>query len=106
MTVFGRVVYGMEHIQAIKRTSVIAGEYAVDSREYTVITSMQIMADVPLNERIIIEVENTESTAFAERLSKRRARENVFYYQKLPPVLGVCQVPIKSRLVKKGIVVK
>lgn len=100
MTIFGRVVYGMEHIQAIKRTSVIEGEYAVDSREHTAIISMQLMADIPLKERIIIEVENTESTAFAERLIKRRARENAFYYKKPPPVLDVCQVPIKSRLVK------
>tara|TARA_R110001583_G_scaffold85821_3_gene224879 strand:+ start:13022 stop:13882 length:861 start_codon:yes stop_codon:yes gene_type:complete len=100
MTIFGRVVYGMEHIQAIKRTSVIEGEYAVDSREYTAITQMKLMADVPLNERIIIEVENTESTGFAERLTKRRARESEFFYKKPPPVLDVCQVPIKSRLVK------
>jgi peptidylprolyl isomerase len=100
MTIFGRVVYGMEHIQAIKRTSVIEGEYAVDSREYTAITQMKLMADVPLNERIIIEVENTESTGFAQRLTKRRARESEFFYKKPPPVLDVCQVPIKSRLIK------
>ncbi|MDX2370619.1 MAG: peptidylprolyl isomerase [Colwellia sp.] len=100
MTIFGRVVYGMENIQAIKRTSVIEGEYAVDSREHTPIVSLQIMADVPLNERIIIEVENTESKTFAERLIKRRAREGAFFYKKPPPVLDVCQVPIRSRLVK------
>lgn len=100
MTIFGRVVYGMEHIQAIKRTSVIEGEYAVDSREQTPIISIKLMVDVPLNERIIIDVENTESTGFAKRLIKRRARENVFFYQKPPSVLDVCQVPIRSRLIK------
>jgi peptidylprolyl isomerase len=100
MTIFGRVVYGMEHIQAIKRTSVIEGEYAVDSREHTPIVSLKLMADVPLTERIIIEVENTESTAFVERLKKRRARENEFFYEKPPSVLDVCQVPIRSRLIK------
>ena len=100
MTIFGRVVYGMEHIQAIKRTSVVEGEYAVDSREHTPIISMSLMVDVPVNERIIIEVENTESTVFAQRLIKRRARDNEFFYKKPPPVLDVCQVPIKSRLIK------
>lgn len=100
MTIFGRVVYGMEHIQAIKRTSVIEGEYAVDSRDYTPIISMKLMAGVPVNERITIEVENTESTIFAERLIKRRNREHAFFYQKPPAVLDVCQVPIRSRLVK------
>lgn len=100
MTVFGRVVYGMEHIQAIQRTAVVEGEYAVDSRKHTPIVNMKLMADVPINERIIIEVENTESTQFTERLVKRRARKNEFFYQKPPPVLDVCQVPIRSRLVK------
>lgn len=100
MTIFGRVVYGMEHIQAIQRTAVIEGEYAVDSRKHTPIVSMKLMANVPKKERIIIEVENTESTDFAERLVKRRARANEFFYKKPPPVLDVCQVPIKSRLLK------
>lgn len=101
MTVFGRVVYGMEHIQAVQRTSVIEGEYAVDSRKYTAIISMKLMSDVPKAERIIIEVENTESSAFAERLVKRRARAHEFFYQKPPAVLDVCQVPIRSRLVNR-----
>ncbi len=100
MTIFGRVVYGMEHIQAIRRTSVVEGEYAVDSREHTPIISMKLMADLPINERIIIEVENTESTAFAQRLIKRRARDNEFFYQKPPQVLDVCQIPVRSRLIK------
>lgn len=100
MTIFGRVVYGMEHIQAIQRTSVIEGEYAVDSRNHTPIVSIKFMADVLKNERIIIEVENTESTDFAERLVKRRARAHDFFYKKPPPVLDVCQVPIRSRLIK------
>jgi len=100
MTIFGRVVYGMEHIQAIKRTSVVEGEYAVDSREHTPIVSMKLMADVPKKNRIIIEVENTESKDFAERLVKRRARSHEFFYKKPPPVLDVCQVPIRSRLIR------
>jgi len=100
MTIVGRVVYGMEHIQAIQRTSTVEGEYAVDSREHTPIVNMKLMADVPVADRIIIEVENTESSDFAERLVKRRARDNEFFYQKPPPVLDVCQVPIRSRLIK------
>lgn len=100
MTIFGRVVYGMNHIQAIQRTTVIDGEYAVDSREHTPIISMKLMADVPKKDRIIIDVENTESPGFADRLAKRRARASEFFYKKPPPVLDVCQVPIRSRLVK------
>ena len=100
MTIFGRVVYGMEHIQAIKRTAVLDGEYGVDSREHTPIISMKIMADVAIKDRIIIEVENTESPEFTDRLTKRRARAGEFFYKKPPPVLDVCQVPIRSRFIK------
>lgn len=102
MTIFGRVVYGMQHIQAIQRTSTIEGEYAVDHRDYTKIVTMQLMRDVPKAEQLIIEVENTNSPAFAERLVKRRARMSEFFYKKPPPVLDVCQVPVRSRLVKSG----
>lgn len=100
MTIFGRVVYGMNHVQAIKRTSAIEGEYALDSREYTPIINMQLMADVPEKERIIIEVENTESADFIAGIAKRRARPNAFFFKKPPPVLDICQTPVKSRIVK------
>lgn len=100
MTIFGRVVYGMQHIQAIQRTEAVEGDYAVDHRDFTQITSMQLMSDVPKAEQIHIEVENTESSAFAERLDKRRARDADFFYKKPPPVLDVCQIPIRSRRIK------
>ncbi len=100
MTIFGRVVYGMNHVQAIKRTTGIEGEYALDRREYTPIINMQMMTDVAKEERIIIEVENTESADFIAGIEKRRARPNAFFFKKPPPVLDVCQTPVKSRLVK------
>jgi len=100
MTIFGRIVYGMEHIQAIKRTAVLEGEYAVDSRDYTPIVRMQLMSDVPKEQQILIEVEDTNTASFKHRLTKRRVRDNDFFYKKPPPVLDVCQVPIRSRLVK------
>jgi len=100
MTIFGRVVYGMQHVQAIQRTEVVEGEYAVDHRDFTKIIKVQLMSDVVKVEQIHIEVENTESSAFAERLVKRRARDGAFFYKKPPPVLDVCQIPIRSRIVQ------
>jgi peptidylprolyl isomerase len=100
MTIFGRVVYGMQHIQAIQRTEVVEGDYAVDHRDFTKIVSMQLMSDVVKSKQIRIQVENTESRAFTERLATRRARDSDFFYKKPPPVLDVCQIPIRSRLAK------
>ncbi len=100
MTIFGRVVYGMENIQAIQRTAVIAGEKPVAKEKFTKIIKMQLMRDVPQDQQIIIEVEQTVSNDFKEKLKKRLARKNAFFYKKPPKVLDVCQVPILSRRVK------
>jgi peptidylprolyl isomerase len=97
MTIFGRVVYGMQHIHAITRTEVMAGEQAINARKFTPIVSMKLMADVPKSQQIQIAVENTESKAFRERLDSRRHRDSAFFYKKPPPVLDVCQIPIRSR---------
>ena len=99
MTIFGRVVYGMNHIQAIQRTAVIDGEPEVAEKDHTPIIKMQLMRDVPKQQQIIVEVEATQGKAFETRLADRRARENEFFYKKPPPVLDVCQVPVRSRLV-------
>jgi len=100
MTVFGRVVYGMNTIQAIKRTATIAGEPPVSAKFFTPIITMQMMSDVPKNEQIIVEVEDTSSDKFKAKLAARRDRKSAFFYKKPPQVLDICQVPVLSRLVK------
>ena len=99
MTVFGRVVFGMEHVQTIKRTSVIEGQAPVDESEFTRIIDFQMMADLPEKNRINLQIEDTQSTAFKAKLADRRARPHAFFYKKPPPVLDVCQVPVRTRLV-------
>lgn len=101
MTVFGRVVYGMNTIQAIKRTATIAGETPVSAKFFTPIIKMQLMSDVPKNDRITIEVEQTNTKDFKQRLARRLARKSAFFYKKPPKVLDICQVPVLSRIVKK-----
>ncbi len=103
MTIFGRVIYGMQHIQGIQRTEVFSGEDAIAPSDFTEIINMQLMSDVAKKDQIHLEVENTASKAFLERLSNRRNRSHTFFYKKPPPVLDVCQIPIRSRLVKKDV---
>ena len=100
MTVFGRVVYGMEHIQAIQRTQVVEGDTPISEQEYTPMLSMQLMSDVPEKEQIIIEVSNTATNAYKKKLAARRDRDNAFFFKKPPPVLDICQTAVKSRRVK------
>ena len=101
MSIFGRVVYGMENLQKIQRTRVTEGDKRVLPEQHTPIISMQLMSEVPEADRMIIEVEDTNTSAFKERVEKRRKRDSAFFYKKPPPVLDVCQVPIRSRVVKR-----
>jgi len=101
MTVFGRVVYGMNHVQSITRTATIEGEEAIPESAQTPMLSMQIMSDVSKDEQIHLEIQNTEHPAFIQKLADRRARKNAFFYKKPPPVLDICQTPVLSRMVSK-----
>lgn len=101
MTIFGRVIYGMNHVQAITRTATIEGEAEVVSSAHTPIVSMKMMTDLPKNQQIQLEVKNTESKLFATKLEERIKRENAFFFKKPPPVLDVCQTPVLTRIVSK-----
>lgn len=100
MSIFGRVIYGMNHVQAITRTASIEGEPEVANTAYTPIVSMQMMADLPKNEQLQLQVKNTESQLFSAKLAERIRRDNAFFFKKPPPVLDVCQTPVLTRLLK------
>jgi len=99
MSIFGRVIYGMNHVQAITRTATIEGEVSVESASHTPIVSMRMMAELPAAEQIHLQVKNTESELFASALMARIKRDNAFFFKKPPPVLDVCQTPVLTRLI-------
>ena len=101
MTIFGRVIYGMEHVQAIQRTAAIAGDKAVSPDKYTKIISMTMMNDLPPTQRMYFQVENTESNAFKEKLKKRLARKHAFFFKKPPQVLDICQTPVLTKKINQ-----
>lgn len=101
MTIFGRVIYGMEHVQSITRTSVIEGRAPIAADKYTPIVRMQMMSDIPKDQQITLAVERTDSPEFLARLVKRKERKNPFFFKAPPQVLDVCQVPIRSKLMNE-----
>jgi peptidylprolyl isomerase len=100
MTVFGRVVYGMNHVQAITRTSVIEGDTPVDPKDFTPMVKVQLMSDLPKEQQIRLAIKNTEHPSYAKKLSERRKRDNAFFYKKPPPVLDICQTPVGVKMIK------
>ncbi len=101
MTIFGRVVYGMHHVQAIQRTQMPEGDESVAESALTSLVTMQLMSELPIDQQWQLAVENTESPEFVDKLVKRKHREHAFFFKKPPPVLDICQVPVGTKIIKR-----
>ncbi len=95
VTVFGRVIDGMPHIQALKRSQDLNS--AVDLAQHNVIKSIHVAADLPASELKQIEVMDTGSDSFKQLLLARKNRVGEwFVYQH--DYIDACAVPIPARL--------
>ncbi|MAP94586.1 MAG: peptidylprolyl isomerase [Ponticaulis sp.] len=98
LTVFGRVISGMQYVQKLKR-----GDRAIESgviqapEKGDTILSMTIAADLPEAERPVWEVMDTQTEAFEEFKTSRRVRDDPFFYRKPPEVLDVCSVEVPAK---------
>ncbi|MEM6412206.1 MAG: peptidylprolyl isomerase [Pseudomonadota bacterium] len=101
LTIFGRVIDGMEYIQALER-----GDREVESgviqppRTGDGILSVRIAADVPETDRPVYQVMKTRTDQFEAAKQSRRVREEDFFYRKPPEVLDVCGVEVPARRVR------
>lgn len=99
LTVFGRVIDGMQYIQKLER-----GNRAIDSgviqppRTGDEIISMQMAADLPEDKRPTYLVQRPGTEAFEASKTARRVRTAEFFYRKPPEVLDVCgfEVPVRK----------
>lgn len=98
MTLFGRVVWGMDRVQAILRASPLGSGVLTPEEPKTHILRAIIGSDLPLSERMVLAVEKTDSDEFKEKLKARKRRDHPFFFERPPAVLDVCQVPISIRL--------
>ena len=96
LTLFGRVIYGMDKVQKINRGNANNNGMFENNNEATTIHNVSIASDLPKSKQVNIMVERTNTIAFKKKLSERRVRSNPFFYEKPPQVLDVCQVPVKT----------
>lgn len=95
-TVFGRVVDGMDVIQALKRTQDLSGPVALEPGE-NLIKRLVVASQLPPGQRPQLEVMRTDSTSFKQLLAARKNRnEDWFLYQH--DYIDACGVPIPVRL--------
>jgi peptidylprolyl isomerase len=95
ITVVGRVVQGIEILSTMPRGTAAMGFYEKPEQR-TTITSVQLAADVPENQRVKLDVMRTDTATFTQLVESRRNRHDDWY--KVPAgYIDVCSVPIPVR---------
>lgn len=93
LSVFGRVISGMEHIQRLRRNAPPAEEGDDVGEE---IVAMHIGADLPPERLMQLETLRTDGEAFAQYWEARRNRPGAFFYFRHDYV-DICQLPMPIR---------
>ncbi len=101
LTIFGRVVWGMDVVQRIKRGPTLKNGVIEDDLDRTLIKRMRLASSLDSDKRLNIYVADTNSRGFKQSLQERRNRKDKFFHHKPPKVLDICQVPVPARLEKK-----
>lgn len=95
-TVFGRVLIGMDTIQALKRTQDLSGVVELKADE-NVIKQVVVGSQLPPAQRPQLQVMRSDSVSFKQLLAARKNRnEDWFLYQH--NYIDACGVPIPVRL--------
>ncbi len=102
LTVFGRVVWGMDVVQRIKRGPANQNGIIEADLDRSWIKRMRLASSVDAGELLEIYVADTNSKGFTDLLKSRRNRTQDFFDRKPPKVLDVCQVPVPARLEKSS----
>lgn len=95
VTLFGRVVQGVEQFSTLKRGTGALGFYETVA-ERTPINSVKVAADVPEAERVKLEVLRTDTPTFAALIDSRRHRQDEWFQYDVGHV-ELCNIPIPVR---------
>ena len=93
LSVFGRVIDGMEHLQALRR---IEPPETKESDIGDKIVSFRVNADIPAEERVDWEILDSARPAFSAFVESRRNRPEGFFYFR-PNHIDPCQLPVPVR---------
>jgi peptidylprolyl isomerase len=95
LTVFGRVVDGMQYVQALRRVQP-AAEPSQDDDLGDKIISIKVAADVPAADRTALEALDSGRPAFDAFVEARRNRPEAFFSFR-PNYIDICQFPVPVR---------
>lgn len=95
LAVVGRVVEGMQWLSALPRGPEPMGVYT-DPAQRTPIGTVRLGTDVPVKERLKLQVLRTDSKSFARLVESKRNRHDDFYKQPAGHI-DICNVPLPVR---------
>ena len=99
MSVFAKVVWGAELLNGVKYGPVQTGGIIVNPQHRTKIVNATLGSDLPENQRLPLQWQDSSSPAFAEALAQRRQRSNEFFKHKGNGALDICysQMPVRLK---------
>jgi len=95
VSLFGRVIKGMELISTLPRGTGVMGFYE-DPAQYVTIRSLQLASDIPAAEREMLEILRTDTPLFDAWVESRRNRRDAWTVRPAGHV-GVCNLDIPVR---------
>ena len=98
LTIFGRVVSGMDVVHGVIRGPVETNGMIAAGDPRTPIEKITLADDLPADDHKVVQVSDTTSDEFAEVLRSRKKRGLPFFHHKPPEVLDICQIPVATRL--------
>jgi peptidylprolyl isomerase len=96
VTLFGRVVRGMEHLTTLPRGTEALGFYG-DSQTKPKIVSVRLASELPVEQREAIQVLRTDHPIYTEILESRRNRRDSWTLYKAGK-LELCNAPLPVRV--------
>lgn len=101
LTVVGRVIVGMDLVQAMPRGAFGHGGVIEDETRWTPINKVTVAADLPEAERVPVQIFDTGTDIFRQLIKARSARASEFFHFR-HHYLDLCQMPLPVRLGEGG----
>jgi peptidylprolyl isomerase len=98
LTIFARVIDGMETAQKINRGAAEDNGIIEVDMARSRIGRMRLYESLEAEEQRDFYVMDTGSQGFRELMSDRRERDQAFFVNQPPRVLDICQVPVSTRV--------
>jgi peptidylprolyl isomerase len=95
LTVFGRVISGMQYVQKLKRGDRdIAGGVIQAPAKGDQMFSVKLATDIPEEERSNYEVMKSNTSAFQNEINSQRVRRGEFFFNTPPQIVDICDVDV------------